>query len=78
MCVCCHPRFYNADANYFQKYVCWTCRLVNGPYKDQPDQRVCSRCNKLMYNAGMKFKPPKKKDIKRWNMLKSTWVNHDA
>lgn len=33
----------------------------------------CSNCHQNMCNAGMKFAPPKKTDIKSWNYMKNNW-----
>jgi hypothetical protein len=37
--------------------------------------RVCYKCNQLMTNVGVKFKTPKKNNIKKWKNLQKVWEN---
>ena len=41
--------------------VCWDCRITFGG-----GHETCSQCKKPLYNAGKRFKTPKKNDIKGW------------
>ena len=78
MCMCCHSRFYNKSPLYFNKYVCFTCRVVNGSqYYDYDGTKTCYKCNTIMKNVGMKFAPPPKNKVKQWNYLKNNWKNSD-
>ncbi len=77
-CMCCNSRFVNKPSLYFKKYVCFKCRIVNGSqYYDYNGHKTCPRCHSIMTNAGMKFAPPKKSNIKEWNYYEKNWRNSD-
>lgn len=74
----------NAQAWWYQNYVCWSCRVQNGISNQSEEKicketdkggRICYRCHKQMVNVGFKFKTPKKSDIKKWKQLEKTWEN---
>lgn len=76
MCIYCDWSVAGKPDHYFLKFVCFDCRVVGGVqtcnYK-MNEWKTCYNCNKHMVNVGMKFKPPKKRDIKNWKRLKVEW-----
>ena len=70
-----NPQFW-----WYLNFVCWTCRVQNGVKKNKLENsnkssRICYRCNQPMTEVGVKFKTPKKDNIKEWLHLEKTWEN---
>lgn len=54
------------------KSVCLTCRKAYNNYIDLANytKEICPECGETMYYLHHLFKPPKKTDIKKWEVVK--------
>lgn len=55
------------------KSVCTNCKKAfnQGNNFEQPISLVCPQCRQPMFFANQKFKPPKKEDNKKWEIIKA-------
>ena len=54
------------------KSVCLECKKAYNNYLDldKNKKEICPECGKSMYFLSHMFKPPRKTDVKKWNVVK--------
>lgn len=56
----------------FTKWACFDCRksFAKEPVKNGEPARICPDCRKPMIDMGFFFEPPRKLNVKRWQIMR--------